>query len=149
MAQKGRTLTGARARLSMNGKKVGYATGVNISEEIEYQPQEVLDNIEVDEHIPTAYRVSMSASLIRIVGETMKSQGYFPKTGKSPEEHLTNILLQEDMVATIEDSKTGKIPYTVEQVKIASKNVSISARGIVGKDVAMVCTRVKDESEVV
>lgn len=148
MAEKGRVFTGARARFSINGKKVGYATNCSGSEEIEYQPVEVLDNVEVEEHVPVAYRVTFNSSHVRIVGKTMKSDGFFPSTGSSPEEHLTNILLQPDLVCTIEDSKTGNIITTVEQVKMQSKNFTINARGIVGKDVNYVCTRMKDESEV-
>ena len=146
MGVKGRTLTGARARFSIEGKKVGFATNVSYSEEVEYQPQEVLDNIRVDEFVPVAYRVTLTASEVYIVGETPKTQNWFPKSGTSPEEHLTNILLQGDMVCTVEDSKTGEIPMTMEQVKVQSQNVSISARGIVGRDVTFVGVVMSDES---
>jgi len=148
MAEKGRVFTGARARFSINGKKVGFATNVAGSEEIEYQPIEVLDNIEVEEFVPVAYRVTFTASLVRIMAETIKSEGFFPTSGTSPEEHLQNILLQGDMVCTIEDSKTNRIMMTLEQVKIQSRNFTINARGIVGKDVTFVAVRMKDESEV-
>lgn len=149
MAEKGRVFTGARARFLIDGKKVGYATNVAGSEEIEYQPVEVLDNVEVEEFVPVAYRVTFTASLVRIIGQTIKSEGFFPQSGTSPEEHLQNILLQGDMVCTIEDSKTNKIMMTLEQVKMQSRNFTINARGIVGKDVTFVATRMKDESEVV
>ena len=148
MAEKGRTFTGARARFSINGTKVGFAVNVAGSEEIQYDPVEVLDNIEVEEFVPVAYRVNLTASLIRIIGETIKSQGYFPQAGTSPAEHLQNILLQQDMVCTIEDNKTGKTMMTLEQVKISSRNFTVNARGIVGKDVTFVAVRMKDESEV-
>jgi len=149
MAQKGRVFTGARARLSIGGVKVGYATNVSGSEEIEYQPVEILDNIEVEEFVPVAYRVSFTASMIRIVGETLKSQGYFPKSGSSPEEHLTNILLLGDMVVTIEDTKSpGRVIMTLEQAKIQSKNFAVSAKGLVGTDASFVAVRMRDESEV-
>lgn len=36
--QKGRILTGARARFLLNGQKVGYARNVNATEEIRYDP---------------------------------------------------------------------------------------------------------------
>jgi hypothetical protein len=38
MAEKGRVFTGARARFLIQGKKVGYATNVAGSEEIQYDP---------------------------------------------------------------------------------------------------------------
>jgi hypothetical protein len=148
MAEKGRVFTGARARLSINGKKVGYATNVSGQEELELQDVECLDNIEVEEIVPVAYRVSGSASTVRLVGETPKSEGYFPTAGSSPEEHLQNILLQADLVMTVEDSKTGKLLMTLEQVKMASQGFSINARGIVGLDVQYKAVRMRDESEV-
>ena len=148
MAEKGRSFTGARARFSIEGRKVGYATNCAGSTEIEYQPIEVLDNIEVEEFVPVAYRVTFTASRVRIVGDSLKSEGFFPSSGSTPEEHLQNILLQGDMVATIEDSKTGNIMMTLEQVKIQSYNWTLNARGLVGEDITFVAVRMKDESEV-
>jgi len=132
----------------IEGKKVGYCTNVAGSEEIQYDPLEVLDNIEVEEFVPVAYRVTFTASLVRIVGETIKSLGLFPKSGTSTEDHLKNILLMKDMAAVIEDSNNpGTKICTVEQMKMQSRNFTVNARGMVGKDVTMVAVRMKDESE--
>jgi hypothetical protein len=131
----------------IDGKKVGYATNVAGSEEYQYDPVEVLDNIEVEEFVPVAYRVTFTASLVRIMGETIKSQGYFPQGGTSPADRLTNVLLQGDMVCVIEDSKTNTKMMTLEQVKMSSRNFTVNARGIVGKDVTFVAVRMRDESE--
>ena len=149
MAEKGRIFTGARARFSINGVKVGYARNVNINETIQYDAVEVLDNIEVEEFAPTAYRVNMTASMFKIIGETVKSLGWFPQTGTNSSEHLENILTTGDLTATIEDSKTGKIVATVQQVKVEGHNYSVDSRGIVGNDVTFNAVRVLDESEVV
>lgn len=147
MAEKGRVFTGARARFMLKGKKVGYATNVAGSEEITYEPVEVLDNIQVEEHVPTGYRVTFTASLVRIIGETVKSLGFWPTQGTSPEEHLQNILNQGELVAVIEDNKTGNKMMTLEQVKLASHNFTVNSRGIVGQDLTFVAIRMKDESE--
>lgn len=109
---------------------------------------EVLDNIEVEEYAPIAYNVRLRASQFRIVGETLKSLRYFPSIGANTEEHLSNILTSGDLTATIEDSKSGKIIATIEQVKVSSHNWTIDARGIVGEDVEFVAIRMKDESEI-
>lgn len=148
MAEKGRVFTGARARFLLDGKKVGYCTNVAGSEEIQYDAIEVLDNIQVEEHVPIAYRVTFTASLVRIIGETIKSLGYFPQHGSSEAEHLQNILLTGELVAVIEDNKTSKPMMTLEQVKVASNNFTINARGIVGQDLTFVAIRMRDESEV-
>ena len=148
MPEKGRVFTGARARFLLKGKKVGYATNVAGSEEISWDPIDVLDNIQTEEFVPTAYRVTFTASLVRIIGETVKSLGYWPQQGTGPDEHLKNILLQGDLVAVIQDNKTGRPMMTLEQVKLASHNFTVNARGIVGQDLTFVAIRMKDESEV-
>ena len=148
MAEKGRIFTGARARFSINGVKVGYARNISGSEQLEYQPVEVCDNIQVEEHVPTAYRVTFTAGTFRVIGETLKTKGWFPSLGGNSEEHLTNILSDGDMLATIEDTKTGAIFATVEQVRVTSHNWTIDARGIVGEDIEFVAIRMKDESEI-
>lgn len=145
--EKGRLLTGARARFSINGVKVGYASNVTLGEDITYEDIEVLDNIEVEEQVPTRYRVRFSARHFRIVGETFKSLGWFPKAGANSEEHLTNILTSGDLSATLEDTKTGKLVATVEQVKVATRNWTVDANGVVGEDVEFRAIRLKDESE--
>jgi hypothetical protein len=147
MGEKGRLFTGARARFSIEGVKVGYARNVAVSEAITYEPVAVLDNIEVEEYVPTGYEVTFTASQFRIIGETLKSLGWFPKIGANTEEHLENILISGDLVATIEDTKTGNLFAVLEQVKVQSHNWTVDARGVVGEDVTFVAVRVKDESE--
>lgn len=141
-------LTGARARFSINGIRVGYATNVTLRESITYEPVKVLDNIQVKEHVPVDYDVSMTADMIRIVSQTLKSQQWFPAQGKSPTEHLLNIINQGEMTATIEDSKTGEKIAHVEGVKIAEKSLNITARGISGQNVTMVAKRARDEFDI-
>lgn len=149
MPTKGMVLTGARAIFSLNGKKVGYAKGCTFSEEIEYQPIEVLDNIEVEEFVPVAYRCRMTASMFRIIKESLKAAGFFPPTGESSSKHLTNILTSQDMFATLIDSVTGAALVTVQQVKISNHSWTVDARGIVGEDAEFVAVRMLDESETV
>lgn len=147
MAEKGRLFTGARARFSIDGVKVGYARNVNVSEAINYEPVNVLDNIEVEEHVPIGYEVTFTASQFKIIGETLKSLDWFPRTGANTAQHLENILISGDLTATIEDTKSNKIFATLEQVKIQSHNWTIESRGVVGEDVTFVAIRVKDEFE--
>ena len=148
MAEKGKVFTGARARLLVNGVKVGYARNCNGREEIQYEPVEALDNIQVEENVPTRYRVSFSMGFVRIVAETLKSLGWFPSLGQNPEEHLTNVLTQGILTVTIEDNLTGAVIMTLEQATITSRNFTIDATGIVGIDVDFVAIRMRDESEV-
>lgn len=150
MAEKGRIFTGARARFKLNGVIVGYARSVQGRERIVYEPAKVLNNIEVEEHVPVAYEVEFSCSMFRIVGETLKSAGWMPSTGGNSDEHLANILTASEspLTATIEDVKTNKIVSTVEQVKVSDLSWQIDAQGLVGKDTQFTAIRMKDESEI-
>lgn len=143
---KGMVLSGCRARFSIKGVQIGYARGVQLSEAVTYEPVRVLDNVEVEEHVPVAYDVRLSCSMFRIVGETLKKQGWFAGVGKSTREHMQNLLLSRDLVATLEDTKSGEIVATVEQVQIASHNWSVDAQGVVGEEVEFVAVRVRDET---
>ena len=144
---KGKIFTGARAKLFLAGKAIGYARNVAVTEEIEYQPVEVLDNIEVEEHVAVSYRVRFTCSMFRIVGATLKSEGFFPNSGKNSTEHLENVLLSGDLTASLYDTRSGDIIANVTGVRVASHNFTVDARGIVGEDCEFVAIRVTDESE--
>jgi hypothetical protein len=144
----GNVVTGARAKFSIDGVKVGYATGVTVREMITYEPVKVLDSIQVQEHVATDYEVSMTADFVRIVGSTIKSSGWFPKQGTTPEDHLTNILASGDLTASIEDvANGGLVIMNIEGVRISERNMNVVARGVVGSNVSMVAIRCKDESD--
>lgn len=151
---KGLVFTGARARFSIDGKPIGYATNCTGSEEITYEPVQVLDHIQTVEFVPTGYNVTFTASRVRLIGDSAGIAGslrgpldVFPKLGNDDAEFLRNILDLGDMVAQLEDSISGKIFMNLEQVKISSHNWTVNARGIVGEDMTFVAVRMRDEAE--
>ena len=140
-------VTGARARLSFNSVKVGFATGVTVRESVTREPVKVLDDIQVKEHVPTDYDVSMTADKIRIVNDTIKSRNWFAKQGQTSAAHLSNLITQGELTATIEDNQTGEVIAQVEGVHITERNLNITARGIVATNISMVARLVRDESD--
>ena len=150
----GNVFTGARARFSINGKLVGYATHCEGSEEVIYEPVIVLDNVEVVEFAPVGYSVAFSAGRVRLIGDPAGEHGSlrntlqaFPKTGRNSQDHLQNILNLPDLVCQIEDPYSNKIFMLLFGVRIASHNWAIAPRGIVGEDITFVATRMQDETE--
>ena len=150
-----KTLSGARALFSLGtpgGKNtiMAYASGVSFGEEIAYEPVEVLDLLEVKEWVPTAYRTTISANIFRTIGDG-PSEGSLKKVGVFPKQR--DILIADDLTAHIQDrggvggKGTQKSIIKVEGVKLASYNISVTARGLVGQDVSMVSIRAKDEAE--
>lgn len=167
--------SGARAifEIAIKGgtfTKLAYAYGVDIDEEIMHEEVQTLDALSVEEHVPVAYRVSMSAEIFRTItnditvgttarqnpgvdgvsGNTgsrgsLKDIGVFAKVGLRDAEALRKL----PMTARIFDSYpgSGKQIAQVEGVRAVSKNFAIRARQIVGENVRFMALRVRDESE--
>ena len=140
-------VTGARARLSFQGVQAGYATNVMIRESIDYQPVEVLDSIHVVEHAPVGYTVNGSADMIRVVMQSLKAKGIFPKQGQNAAAFLRNILTGGELSMLLEDTQTNQIIAKVEGVRITESSTSVQARGISANNVSFVGRFVRDEGD--
>lgn len=144
MAGRGLVLTGARAVLSIGGTKVMYTLNASYGEEITQEPIEPLDQLDVAEFVATAYRVTFTAQLVRVITNSIKLRdgvAIFPT--------LENILAAEELTATIEDRVTGNIVANIERVKASRYSINVGARGIVLTDAEFVAIRIRDESEIV
>jgi hypothetical protein len=145
-----RVFTGARAIFKFNDSVVGFASGVSGSEEITYEAVDTLDHLEVREHAPTGYRVTFTAQMFRTIATgpstdvdgpgSIKEQNIFPK--------FDDILRIQGVDALLQDRISGKIIFLLQQVKTASYNFNVGARGIVGTNVTFVAIRAFDESEI-
>jgi hypothetical protein len=144
MAGRGLVLSGARARLMIDGQKVMYATNVSYSEEIQHDPVEVLDQFDVAEFVPVSYRCTFSAQHVRVVTQPIKL-----RDGIRIFSRLEDILDAPELTATVEDSKTGAVVANIQRVKCTRYTVNIGARGIVLNDAEFVAVSVRDESEIV
>lgn len=147
-----RVFTGARCLFLFNGEIVGFASGVSGSEEIQYEPVETLDHLEVREHAPVGYRVTLTAQVFRTISQgasddvnapgSLKQQQIFPK--------FDDIFRIQGVDAVIQDDPriSGKILHQFQTVKTSSYNFNVTARGITGQNVNFVAIRAKDETEV-
>lgn len=143
-----RVLTGARAVVLFNNEIIGFCSGVNVNERIMYEPVVTLDHLEVREHAPIGYEVTVSAETFRTVSAgaqtaespgSLKQQNIFPK--------FEQILRLQGVTMAIQDRITEKTVMLLMNVKAETKNMRVSARGIVGESVTFVTTRAMDESE--
>lgn len=141
------TFSGARAIFKINSTPVAYAGGVDVREEIRYEPVDVLNRLEVAEYVPVGYVCSLDSMIFRTLeGGNEVGTGSLKKRGIFPQE--ANILTDGSLEASITDQLTGRTVALVQEVKAASQNFGVTARGIVGVRVAFVAIRVKDEAEV-
>ena len=143
MAGRGLVLSGARARLLIEGVKVMYATNVSYSEEQQHDPIEILDDYSVAEHVPIAYRVTFSAQMVRVITNPIKL-----RDGVVIMPRVEDILTAPELTASVEDRATGRVIANIERVKCVRYTQNIGARGIVLNDVEFVAIRVRDESEI-
>lgn len=144
MAFRGLVLTGARARFNMDGTKVALAMNVNYSEEIQHDPIEPLDQFDVAEHVPVAYRVTLASQMVRVITNTIKNRDgvvIFPT--------FSNILTRGEATCTVEDNVTGLVVANIERVKAQRYTNNVGSRGIVMTDVEFVAIRIRNESEIV
>ena len=150
MAGQGTKVTsGARLVFFFNSQPVGYAAGVNWSEEIMYEPIETLDHLEVREHVPVGYRVTLSADIFRTVAQgpsTKDSPGSLKEQGIMPK--FDDILTTEGVPAVLFDKVPNKAIAQFQNVKTSSQGGNAQARGVVRQNVSFVTTRMLDESEI-
>jgi len=138
----GNVVSGARVKLLFESKTFAYCTSVSFSEEITQDPVEVLDQLEVAEHVATAYRVTFTAQHVRVLNQSIKKRDgvlIFPQ--------LKSILTAPELTASVEDT-TGLVLATLVRVKAQRYTVQIGARGIVLVDCDFVAIKITDESEI-
>lgn len=134
-----RTFSGARAVFLISGNLVAYAGGVSYEEMIDYEPVDVLNLLEVLEHVPVAYRTSLNAQVFRVVGESIKKLGILPRQ--------EDIITSGDLEAAIQDKVTGQTLALFQGVRCSGHSGDVTARGIVNENVTFVAIRVLDEFE--
>tara|TARA_Y100000310_G_C20613196_1_gene779146 strand:+ start:1073 stop:1543 length:471 start_codon:yes stop_codon:yes gene_type:complete len=146
--------SGARARFYINDYPVGYCAGVSGEEAVDYEPVDTLGFLEVREHVPVAYRASLSAAFFRLIGSSLKKYG--GKYGNAGNLKifpiLDDILISGVLKAAIQEhlgpGTNGEILAQFLGVRAASKTWDTSARGVVSENCSFVAIRQRDESEI-
>lgn len=134
--------TGARAIFKLAGQKVAVATGVDVTETINYEPVRTLDLLEVYEFAETSYDCSLNCEYVKVIGQSATQLGFFPHVD------LMSILTQPELVAELYDNVTGQLVDVVEGVKPSNKNYSVRAGAVVAENLTFVAKRVKNVAEV-
>jgi hypothetical protein len=132
-------MTGAKAQFQIDNEKIATASNVSWSEEIAYEPINVLDKLEVEEHAETGYTVSLQCQNFRVSGKSVKQLGIMSS--------LSDILTQGEMTASVVDS-AGSLPILLMTgVKMQSRQSSIDARGVMTETWSFVGRKATDEYE--
>ena len=137
-------MTGVRAIFSLDEIPIGYAQNLEGSEEITYEPIDVLNNIFVQEHAPVGYRISLSAGFFRVPNASLKATGLFPKIANN----VSTFLATVPMIVNVQDEVSNSIIAQIEGVKAQSKSFQVQARSTMGENVSFVGILMRDESEI-
>ena len=125
MAASGKVFTGVRAKLSINGTAVGFASNVNANITHAHSPIDVLDRINPMELAPVGYTVDFSFTRYRIAADSAVKLGFQPT--------LLGILTSPDLIVTLEDTghgDSGLTLLTINGVRLISTSISVDARGV-------------------
>ena len=135
-------ISGARAQLLINGKPVGYATGVNASEDITNVRVNVLGDIDSEEIVPTSRTVSVNCNFVRILNNSLADQGAWVEGGTDA------VLAFPDLSIVIQDRTTGNTIWTIEGARCQTRNWSVDSGGIMSTNVSFEALKMGDETPV-
>lgn len=145
---RGRVMTGARARVLINGQKVGWATGVQVREVFDNRRVKVLDKIEAASFEPVDYSVTFTLQTLTIVGTTLKGAGLFPSGGEEEGSRLKNALALADFSLMIEDSVTNTPIALVLGAKFNTQSLNFDSGNFSATNIDGVGIELKDASEI-
>jgi hypothetical protein len=118
-----KVLTGSKAALKINGVKVAFVGGVNITEEDTLTDIDVIDQLEVAELAETAHKVSFTANVFKIDGNSTTQLGISP-------DQIKDILTQPELTMELYNSVEDRVEYTISGVKWEGGSGSLDARGV-------------------
>jgi hypothetical protein len=127
---------GARAYLTIDGSMVGYCQNVTATETWEWTPVDVLDNIEVEEHVPTAYNCNWSAVLVHVVSRSMKQLGLSPS--------VQTVLTHPALVIEVKDRPEDQAEWTIEGARVGSDTWNVAKRQLTVNNISGPAIRVRD-----
>jgi hypothetical protein len=132
-------LSGARAKLIVNGTEVGYASNVSATENIALARVDVLGDIDSKEIVPVGRSVSVQAGFIRISGESLKDLGLIPRGG------TLDVLEFPELTMEVYD-QVGDFPvWRVEGCRAESRSWQVQAGSVVSVNASFQARRIYDE----
>ena len=148
-------ITGAKAKITIDGNVVGYATGISISENTLNGRVESLGYIDSREIVPISRNVQVMCTMIRIFDAYANSQapgrlgfnsgetddnGFVNSSqvnSRSIEDRTRDVLNKQYFDIEILDSASAGLNkiYTVKNCKIASQNIIVDRASLMGVQV--------------
>lgn len=144
----GNQFSGPRAAFSVDGKVFAWGNAVSWGENYQKEAYRPLGCLETREHVVLGYAPSVSCSGVLLVNENLTTQGMQAPLGTNQNEHLLNLLAQNNLTISIEDSTSGKRIATAFGCSIASVNTQVSSGTMAGLDISFDAIRIEKAGDV-
>jgi len=135
MAGKTRSFSGAKCQIRLNGTEVGWATGIEVDENLGLVRVDVMDDPYTQEIELVGVAVSGQLSQVYIYGRTLAEQAKYPQGNKLA------VLLFPAMTLTIVDSVEGKVLFEVQGLKFSSRHFSVDRNSVTMNNVSFQAIR--------
>jgi hypothetical protein len=135
-----RAIAGARAKLYFGAVEAGWATGVNINENISLQRVDVLGSAYSQEIETIGVAVTMTADFVRILGTSLQAIGIWPQG------ETADLIEFEGLTAHIFDEIGQTVIYKVTGLKAESRQVRLDRQGVMTTNASWQGVKVTDET---
>ena len=133
-------ISGARAQLIINGKPVGYATGVNASEDITNVRVNVLGEIDSQEIVPTSRTVNVNCNFVRILDKSLVKEGAWVSGDTD------DVLTAPPFTILIMDRVEGNIIWRIRDARCQTRNWTVDSGGVMSTNVSFEALGMEDET---
>ena len=138
-------MTGAKATFMINGTKVAYASNVSWNENIQYEPINVLDQLDVKEHAEVSYTVDMQCQSFRVARQSVKQLGIMKSLPALLTQGALDVLIQDSAGAAEDGSDANATILHMTGVKLQARQTTVDARGVMTETWSFVGLRATDE----
>lgn len=122
-----RSVSGARTKIAIDGKAVGWASGIEISESIQMVRVDVLDDPYTKEIEPVGVTVEGRIAQVMLYGNSMAA---LPQGRKYPQGSKLQVLLHPEATLTIVDSIEGKVLFEVYGMKFTGRSHNVDRMSV-------------------
>jgi len=127
-----RGISGASCKvfLSATGDEIGWATGVNVSENIQTQRVDVIGEIDSQEIIPVRRTATLSVDAIRISKQALEDKGVWQKGSTS------DILTAGGIDMSVIDENSGDTLLTLEGCRPTTRNFRVDSSSLFSENLS-------------
>jgi len=131
-------ISGASCKVFLNATsdEIGWATGVNVSENIQTQRVDVIGELDSQEIIPVRRTATISVDAIRISKQALEDKGGWQKGGTS------DILNAGSISMSVIDENSGDTLLTLEGCRPTTRNFRVDSSSLFSENLSFEVRRV-------